>query len=176
MGSHCQRVHSLLGRCLRPMLREAGYREGPWGFKDPRSVFLASIYAELWPRARAIHLIRDGRDVTASKLEKDREERRSGNDVTAWMSVWASHQREIRRAIGSHGLSAISIRYEDMCFDAERVAAQLAAFLPARFDSLVPAIRSRSHTRRIGLWKSAALDPSTWSPFRSTLNQFGYVD
>ena len=173
VGSHRQRIGRLLGDRLQPTLHEAGYREGPWGFKDPRSVFLAPIYADIWPRTRAIHLVRDGRDVTVSKLEKGEGEAGTEKSARAWMHVWDSHQREIRSAIDSHGFDAVTVRYEDMCQDAERVAAQLAEFLPARFESLVLAIRSRSHTRRIGAWR-AALDRSTWLPYRSTLNELGY--
>lgn len=50
--------------CLQRHLK--GYRGGPWGFKTCAGMFAHPLYRALFPRARYIHLVRDGRDVVLS--------------------------------------------------------------------------------------------------------------
>lgn len=50
--------------CLRRHL--IGYPGGPWGFKTCAGMFSHSLYRYLFPRAKYIYLIRDGRDVILS--------------------------------------------------------------------------------------------------------------
>jgi hypothetical protein len=46
---------------------DGGVRAGPWGWKFCESLFIAPLIKSLFPRARFIHIIRDGRDVCLSK-------------------------------------------------------------------------------------------------------------
>jgi len=57
-------VHAAAGRCLERHL--AGDRKGPWGFKTCGAMFCLSLYREVFPNAKYIYLVRDGRDVTIS--------------------------------------------------------------------------------------------------------------
>jgi hypothetical protein len=38
----------------------------PWGWKDPRNTFTLPMYLKLFPKAKVIHLIRNGKDVALS--------------------------------------------------------------------------------------------------------------
>ena len=50
--------------CLRRHL--GSYVGGPWGFKTCAGMFCHSLYQYLFPRAKYVYLIRDGRDVILS--------------------------------------------------------------------------------------------------------------
>jgi hypothetical protein len=53
---------------LECLIRHLGsYAGGPWGFKTCAGMFCHSLYRYLFPRARYIYLIRDGRDVVLSE-------------------------------------------------------------------------------------------------------------
>lgn len=61
-----ERVVTAVGvECLRRHLRS--YTGGPWGFKTCAGMFCHSLYQYLFPRAKYIYLIRDGRDVILSE-------------------------------------------------------------------------------------------------------------
>lgn len=50
--------------CLRHHL--SSYSDGPWGFKTCAGMFCHSLYQYVFPQAKYIYLIRDGRDVILS--------------------------------------------------------------------------------------------------------------
>lgn len=70
-GSGCdteiglQSVYEIGFQCLARHLY--GYRGGRWGAKTCAGMFAYEMYDMLFPEAKYIHLIRDGRDVTLSK-------------------------------------------------------------------------------------------------------------
>jgi Sulfotransferase family len=55
------------------------------GEKTPKYVTQLATLAELWPRARVIHVIRDGRDVALSLIDWDKAERNVGR-FPGWAS------------------------------------------------------------------------------------------
>lgn len=44
----------------------------PWGWKDPRSVFTLAVWLSLFPEARLIYILRNGVDVAASLMVRER--------------------------------------------------------------------------------------------------------
>lgn len=46
---------------------EAGVPQGAWGWKFPETLFLMPVIKQIFPQARFVHVIRDGRDVCLSK-------------------------------------------------------------------------------------------------------------
>jgi len=45
-----------------------------WGWKDPRNTFTLKMYLAMFPEARVIHLLRDGRDVALSLQNRNKKE------------------------------------------------------------------------------------------------------
>lgn len=80
MSVRCLRG-DLLSRSMRRFLglkNAMQYRSieafgGPWGWKDPRNVFTLPLWLELFPGARIINIVRNGIDVAASLMVRERK-------------------------------------------------------------------------------------------------------
>ncbi len=88
-----------------------------WGWKDPRNTFTLPMYLKLFPKARVIHVIRNGIDVALSLQQRNTvhgevlEERL--NDLAFNFNLWQtyvekgnSYRQEINRFV--------EVRYEDL--------------------------------------------------------------
>ncbi|HEY7144944.1 MAG TPA: sulfotransferase, partial [Streptosporangiaceae bacterium] len=105
-----------------------------WGIKLQRRISDVGSYARLWPRARFIHIVRDGRDLAASHLvtvpdwgfKTIREAARGWLDVVARPHTVAPAGRYLE------------IRYEDMVTDLKGTTRTLTDFLGVEWhDSLL---------------------------------------
>ncbi len=79
----------------------------------------------IWPGARFIHLIRDGRDVARSRI-------REGWAGNGWAASheWVQVEREIDRLIDRVGPDrVVEIRYEDLLADPESELTRICGFL-----------------------------------------------
>jgi len=67
-GQGCINENDLTGKvgnlCYKSHMK--GYRAGPWGFKTCEAMFSYPLYNRLFPNAKYIYLVRDGRDVILS--------------------------------------------------------------------------------------------------------------
>jgi hypothetical protein len=96
-----------------------------YGDKSPGHVMHIPALAELFPEARFIHVIRDGRDVLLSNLET----RFGPADVAEGALVWRRVVAEGRRAGVELGADRYSeIKYEDLLDDPEGQVRRLADF------------------------------------------------
>lgn len=103
-----------------------------WGDKTPRYVEHIPLLARLWPDARFVHLVRDGRNVALSYADVPF----GPKTVVKAAELWAGRVRmglEAGRALG--GDRYLEIRYEDLVDDAEGEANDLCEFLGLEFDS-----------------------------------------
>lgn len=102
-----------------------------WGDKTPHYVHYIPLLASLFPSARFIHVVRDGRDVALSVIEMDW----GPNSILSAAEFW-------KRAVanGRHGGSVIGedryfeMRYEDLLADPEKQVARLCSFVKLEFD------------------------------------------
>ncbi len=103
-----------------------------WGIKIMRDIRVAQWYSALWPRARFIHIVRDGRDVAASQL-RDQPWGYSSIDDAAqgWITLLDSVE-QLRPTI-----ELMEIRYEDLVLNPEYVMNRLLRFLSAPWSERV---------------------------------------
>jgi hypothetical protein len=96
-----------------------------WGDKTPSYVLSIPLLSSLYPSARFIHLIRDGRDVALSYLARPMFPR------TIWEAAWRWRQMvsaglSAGRPLGQHRY--LEVRYEDLVTDPRAVLQRLCEF------------------------------------------------
>jgi hypothetical protein len=112
------------------------------GDKTPGYVRFLPTLHELWPQARLVHLIRDGRDVCLSLLNWEKADRILGryptwtqDRVTTAALFWERHVRSGRKAPVSREPDLYcEIRYESLVACPEEECLRLCAFLGVSFD------------------------------------------
>jgi hypothetical protein len=83
--------------------------ETVWGWKDPRNSLTLLVWLAIYPNARVLHVVRDGRAVALSLAERD------GLDPAFGLALWSVY---VERA--AHAIEAlpedrrITVRYEDL--------------------------------------------------------------
>ncbi|MGH2745020.1 MAG: sulfotransferase family protein [Thermoleophilaceae bacterium] len=112
------------------------------GDKVPGYVTELPTLHDLWPQARFVHMIRDGRDVCLSVLDWQRE----GREVTrfsAWpedpvcvTALWWERRVRLGREAGATMAPELyhELRYEALVHDPANVCEALCAFLGVPFD------------------------------------------
>ncbi len=105
-----------------------------YGDKTPRYVLYLPQLANLFPEARFVHIIRDGRDVTLSLLEKDW----GANNVIEGALFWKQRVeagREAGRSLGPDRYR--EIRYERLMDDPEDIVRSVCEFIELPFDPVM---------------------------------------
>jgi hypothetical protein len=164
-------------------------RKRRWGWKVPRSILVFPFVHEFFPEMRAIHLVRDGRDMAYSVNQNqarqyahrflDSSQRDQPGPIQSigfWARVNLAAARYGERALGDRYLR---LRYEDVCADPAAMAAQLVDFLdrPASLEKLQQvALAEIRPSSSIGRWRereSSELDRLECAGGRA-LRAFGY--
>jgi Sulfotransferase family len=140
---------------------------GPWGWKEPRSIFIVPFLASSLPRMRFLHVVRDGRDVAFSKNQNQPRKHAGaflGTEpsepdappcaIELWNAVNLEAAEAGERMLGERYMR---IRYEDLCSDPETVIAEVLAFLglPGDATQLAEAVEPQP---TIGRWRE--VDPT----------------
>lgn len=142
--------------------------------QTPETAFLVRAIPLAYPEARVVCMVRDGRDVVCSLLEKPwlRRERAETDDAGvpygAYARFWVEPERreefesvsDARRAAwvwrsyltAAREGPAHEIRYEDVTADPARVGAELARYLDAPTEPLVTAL-ARAHAESVGRYR-----------------------
>jgi LPS sulfotransferase NodH len=95
--------------------------------KTPNHRMQSAAQAQLYPDAHYVHIIRDGRDATASQRHGFANALKEFTQAGEMAEAWAAEIRDIRTHFGS--LAYLELRYED-------VVADTPAALAAIFDHL----------------------------------------
>jgi hypothetical protein len=144
--------------------------------QTPEVAHLLRAVPIAYPEARVVHLLRDGRDVVCSLLEKSwlRPTRVAADDAGvpygSYARFWVEAQRrdefqrasDARRAawvwrsyvtaVRSSGVPVHEIRYEQMATSPSEIAEVLAGYLGAPVGGLASAL-GRVHAESVGRWR-----------------------
>ena len=95
----------------------------PWGWKEPRSVYLLPFFHRHLPALRFLHVVRDGRDIAlsvnqnqlrkhgdAASIPADLSEPERSIALWSWVNLTAARYGEQRL-----GERYLRVRFEDLC-------------------------------------------------------------
>lgn len=101
-----------------------------WGDKTPRYIEHLGLLSRLWPEARIVHLVRDGRNVALSYADVPF----GPKTVAGAARLWAERVQHGMEAASSLGDRYLELRYEDFVGDPRTGAERLASFLGIGYD------------------------------------------
>jgi hypothetical protein len=124
-----------------------------WGDKTPHYVHHIEHLLRVWPAARFVVLVRDGRDVALSL------KRMPFGPNNAWAAAqwWARGIRAGERAQEQHPDAVLTVRYEDVVRRPAAHVARVCAFLGLAFDEDMLALERADR-------KKIVADQAAWFP------------
>jgi hypothetical protein len=112
-------------------------KSAPWGWKGPRGMYVLPFLNQRYPEMRAVHLIRDGRDMAYSKNQHElrhSEAALDGNfrslpEPVHSMMIWS----RLNLATARYGETCMPERYlrvkfEDLCSDPASTVCRILEF------------------------------------------------
>lgn len=113
--------------------------ERVWGWKDPRNSLTLPVWLSIYPAARAIHVLRDGRAVALSLADRD------SLDLAFGIDLWAHYTMRADRALAAlPDDRKLTVRYEDLLASPDTVLPGVLSFAgldaPADLGSLIGGI------------------------------------
>ena len=100
-----------------------------WGEKTPTYVQKMKLIQRAIPEARFVHVIRDGRDVALSVLDRTVRDLTAGDIAKRWQKK-ITKAREDSPKLDHY----IEIRYEDLILDTEPVLRRVCEFIELPWD------------------------------------------
>src|SRR5687767_10968409 len=124
-----------------------------WGDKTPHYVHHVDHLLRLWPRARFVVLVRDGRDVALSL----RRMPFGPNNAWAAAQWWARGIRAGARAQREHPGAVLTVRYEDLAERPHEQVSRLCEFLALSYSDDMLALENVDPARIVP-------DQAAWFP------------
>jgi hypothetical protein len=172
-------------------LRDMPNGDMPWGWKNPRSMYVLPLIRELFSDIRFIHLIRDGRDMATSDNQNQPRKHFEAlfghaleeSDPLGSIQLWAAANLAIANWGERHlGSQYLCVRFEDLCANPVAGVTRILNF--AGFEEIADqSIRDIAEEfvtppASLGRWR--ALDASVATALAArgadALSHFGYSD
>lgn len=155
-----------LAETLADHLAGMGADARPWGWKEPRSIFLLPFLDRHLPSLRFVHFVRDGRDMAFSANQN--QLRKHGNVLRLAgsglsrpgrsMALWSWLNSETVRYGGERlGERYLRVRFEDLCRDPVTIAGRVFEFIGLEGDPTI-AREEVAAPDSIGRWGEADAD------------------
>jgi protein-tyrosine sulfotransferase len=174
---------AVLGSASRAFVRALLQGTAPVGKrvaeKTPHNLLHTAELARLFPRARFIHVVRDGRAVTASLLRQRWMDPNTGEplawcrDVAHASAYWAEVVEVVRNQATAAPERFLEVRYEELVCRPEATMRRVLAFLGERWDDQVLAHElaapALSPLESSSAAVSQAIDPSAVDKWRTQL-------
>lgn len=94
-----------------------------WGWKDPRNALTLPVWLSIYPNAKVLHLVRDGRAVALSLAERD------SLDVSFGLALWAHYAARAEDAMEPlPEARRLTVRFEDLTAQPAAELGKLYAF------------------------------------------------
>ena len=104
-------------------------------FKTPDDIQFLDWLLVLFPDAKYIHLVRDGRDVTLSTVSRYSAINWFGRATPEnVMRRWCAWESKTRQRLKASDVDFLSLRYEDLVSESDRNVGQICDFLGVGFD------------------------------------------
>jgi hypothetical protein len=113
-----------------------------WGEKTPTYVQKMKLIQRAIPEARFVHVIRDGRDVALSVLDRTVRELTAGDIAHRWQKKIVKAREDSPKL-----RHYIEIRYEDLILDTEPVLRRVCEFIELPWDDAMLEYHERSGER-----------------------------
>jgi hypothetical protein len=160
-------------------------RAQPWGWKEPRSIYLLSLLDDELPGLRFLHLVRDGRDMAYSEnqvqLRKHGDALIGEDDGTSAAVRSISLWRDVNLRAADYGEERLGSRYlrlrfEDLCAAPVACAGEILEFFGLAGDVERIAVEEVSVPETLGRWRlqDAASIAELEARAGAALERFGY--
>jgi hypothetical protein len=166
----------------------SNFKEGRWGWKAPRSIYLLSFLRKQFPELKFIHVLRDGRDMALSRNQNQLN--KHGVAVLTWPERLFRSKPErsllLWERVNSHAAefgestlhqNYLRVRFEDLCANPVETTAQMMNFLGARVDPEAIARAEISPPSTLHRWRSYPPDliAQLERLGADSLRKFGYL-
>jgi hypothetical protein len=168
-----------------------GSPRGLWGWKFPETYLVAPLVARAFPRARYVHLVRDGRDIAFKEHLTDNPRRKLGKRILSRRDalglprfLQAAHSwsyqvdafDDFRRAVAPEQVH--DLRFEDLCLEPEATIEGLCRFLDVSFTAECRAyLRDHVDTKKVAQYRENDLGErrQVEAAVAGTLERYGYL-
>ena len=129
---------AFLARLFEPLLKRLG--KNTFVLKTPDDIQYLEFLVRFLPRARYIHITRDGRDAALSQVVKKEEffsDLREFGELTFSNALrrWVEWERHIRKVLRDSDVATIDLRYEDLVSEPEQQLSRVLTFLGLPFEA-----------------------------------------
>jgi hypothetical protein len=114
-----------------------------YGDKTPPYVFEMPLVRQLFPEARFVHLVRDGRDVALSMREKAWWGPKTLAETASWWTITIL----MARAQGAGAPDYLEVRYEDLVQQPEETLRRVCEFIEVPWDGVMLRYHERAGDR-----------------------------